>query len=57
MSDEIIREVWRAKDAIASTHGHDVRRLAAHLRERQKEDPSVVVVDRSNRDARKATEG
>ena len=31
MSDEVIEELWRIKDGIASEHGHDVRRLAAHL--------------------------
>jgi hypothetical protein len=57
MSDEIIRDVWRAKDAIAAAHGHDVKRLAAHLRQRQKEDASVVVVDRSDRNTRRIKEG
>lgn len=34
MSDEIIRELWRVKDAMAQEHGHDIRRLAAYLRDR-----------------------
>ena len=31
MPDEIIEELWRAKDAIAREHDHDVRKLAAYL--------------------------
>ncbi len=36
MSDEVIEELWRIKDGIASEHGHDVRRLAAHLQSRSR---------------------
>lgn len=32
MTDEIIQELWRIKDAIASEHGYDLDALAAHLR-------------------------
>ena len=31
MSDEVIRELWSVKDAMAQEHGHDVRDLAAYL--------------------------
>ncbi len=31
MSDEVIRELWSVKDAMAQEHGHDVRGLAAYL--------------------------
>ena len=31
MSDEIIEELWRIKDAMAREHGYDVGRLAAYL--------------------------
>ncbi len=31
MSDEVIRELWNVKDAMAQEHGHDVRGLAAYL--------------------------
>ena len=34
MSDEIIEELWRAKDTIALEHGNDVRQLAAYLQTR-----------------------
>ena len=44
MKDEIIREVWKAKDAVAARHHHDVKRLVEHLRSEEKS--SVVrVVD------------
>jgi len=32
MKDEIIREVWATKDAIAARHGYDIDRLVKHLR-------------------------
>jgi hypothetical protein len=32
MKDEIIQELWKAKDTIAARHGYSVRRLAEHLR-------------------------
>jgi hypothetical protein len=44
MKDEIIHEVWKAKDAIAAKHHHDVRRLVEHLRIEQLAS-SVRVVD------------
>ena len=31
MNDEVIRELWSIKDAMAQEHGHDVRSLAAYL--------------------------
>jgi len=44
MKDEIIQEVWRAKDAIAAKYKHNVENLARHLRRQQKLS-SVPVVD------------
>jgi hypothetical protein len=35
MSDEIIEELWKIKDAIAEEYGCDVKALAAHLRSRK----------------------
>jgi len=32
MADEIIRELWQIKDAMAREHGYDVDALVAHLR-------------------------
>jgi hypothetical protein len=37
MTDEIIREVWRAKDELAKQFNYDMEALAAELRKRQKE--------------------
>jgi predicted TIM-barrel fold metal-dependent hydrolase len=37
MTDEIIREVWRAKNELAKEFNYDMEALAAELRKRQKE--------------------
>jgi len=34
MKDEIIQELWDAKDKIARKHGHHVKRLVKHRRNR-----------------------
>ena len=54
MTDDIIQEVWKAKDAVAARHGHDLRALARHLRDRDRESTAVVVdlTDRRNRETR-----
>jgi hypothetical protein len=31
MKDEVMAEVWKAKDAISAEHHYDVKRLVAHL--------------------------
>jgi hypothetical protein len=43
MSDEIIQEVWQAKDAVAARHQYDVRRLVEHLRAEDQAAGSEVV--------------
>jgi hypothetical protein len=43
MTDEIIREVWRAKDELAKQFNYDLEALATELRRRQKESGRVVV--------------
>lgn len=35
MKDEIIKELWKAKDEIAQECGHDLHKLAALLRKKQ----------------------
>jgi len=35
LTDEIIQEVWRAKDLLAKTFNYDVEALAAEMRRRQ----------------------
>lgn len=32
MKDEVIAEVWKAKDTISAEHRYDVKRLVEHLR-------------------------
>jgi hypothetical protein len=32
MADEIIKELWKIKDAMASEYGYDVKALVAHMR-------------------------
>ena len=53
MSDEIIEELWRAKEDIAREHGNDVRKLAAYLqggklRERASGSPGRCELDASD---------
>jgi hypothetical protein len=36
MTDEIIKEVWKAKDTISARHHYDVRRLVEHLRSEER---------------------
>ncbi len=47
MADEIIKELWQIKDAIASKHGYDVDALVAHLRTRKRAGDHQVVDLRS----------
>ena len=54
MADEIIQELWDAKDAIAREHGYDVDSLFEHLRAKQQREGRRVV-DLSAR--RKASAG
>ena len=44
MKDEIIQEVWRAKDAISAEHNHDVKCLVESLRAKE-ESSGVRIVD------------
>jgi hypothetical protein len=43
VSDEVLREVWRIKDELSALYGHDLNRLFAEARQRQRESgrPSV----------------
>lgn len=51
MADEIIKELWKVKDAIAKEYGFDVRSLVAHLRARKHEEGKQVVDLRSMKQA------
>ena len=46
MKDEIIEEVWRAKEAIARSHNYDLDKLATALRTKEKEH-AIKTVDLS----------
>jgi hypothetical protein len=43
MADEIIKELWKIKDAIANEYGCDVKALVAHLRAKEHEGEQQVV--------------
>lgn len=43
MKDEIIQEVWNAKDAISAKHHHDVRRLVESLRAKEQASAARIV--------------
>ena len=43
MADEIIKELWEVKDAIAQEHGYDIDALVAHLRARRRAKGQRVV--------------
>ena len=41
--DLVLREIWRAKDALSAARGHSVEKLFADLREREKRSGHRVV--------------
>jgi hypothetical protein len=43
MKDDIIQEVWKAKDTVAARYNHDVKLLVEHLRAREKASSYQVV--------------
>ena len=43
MKDEILDQVWRAKDALAKKYGYDVRAMAKDLQRLEKESKVPVV--------------
>jgi hypothetical protein len=36
VADDVLREVWRIKDELSASYGHDLNRLFAEARERQR---------------------
>jgi len=42
-SDLVLQEVWQIKDSLSASYGHDVDRLFAEARERQKKSGHSVV--------------
>ena len=49
MNDEILQEVWRAKDEISAEHEYDVMRLVREMRSRESASSSRVVDLRADR--------
>jgi hypothetical protein len=43
VGDVVLQEVWRAKDTLSASYGHDVDRLFAETRARQKHSGHPVV--------------
>ena len=43
MKDEVIQEVWKAKDSISARYNYDVRCLVEHLRSEQRSQGTRVV--------------
>ena len=41
--DVVLKEIWRIKDTLSASYGHDVDRLFAEARERQKHSGHRVV--------------
>lgn len=41
--DVVLKEIWRIKDELSAAYGHDVDRLFAEARERQKHSGHKVV--------------
>jgi hypothetical protein len=41
--DSVLQEIWRVKDELSAARGHDVRRLFAETRERQKNSGRPIV--------------
>jgi hypothetical protein len=41
--DTVLQEIWRAKDSLSAAYGHDVDRLFADTRERQRQSGRPVV--------------
>jgi len=43
LDDDIIRELWRAKAAVAARYGNDVQAIVRALRKKQADDKRQVV--------------
>ena len=41
--DLVLQEIWRIKDELSASYGHDIHRLFADLRKRQKHSGHPVV--------------
>jgi len=43
LEDDLIKEIWRIKDALAAQYGYDVRAMVRALRKKQTESGRKVV--------------
>lgn len=43
MADEIIHELWKIKDDIASEHRYDVKRLVKYLKEKERNGKHKII--------------
>jgi hypothetical protein len=43
MKDEVLQEVWKAKDDLAARHNYDVRRLAEALKAKEGTSGHVIL--------------
>jgi hypothetical protein len=48
-TDLVLQEIWRIKDTLSAAYGHDVDRLFADARERQKQSGHPVVEPQTKR--------
>ena len=54
MKDEIIQEVWKAKEDIAARYDHNIRVMVDHLRKKE-HSSSALVVDLHSRAEKQRT--
>ena len=53
-TDLVLQEVWAAKDSLSASYGHDVSRLFAEARRRQKSSGRRIVnLEDSNKSSRR----
>jgi hypothetical protein len=56
MADEIIKELWKIKDAMASEYDNDVRALAIHLRDQKHAGDERVDLRSTKKSSRQKTQ-
>ena len=56
MTNEILNEVWRNRDAFARKHGYDIDAMVATLQEMERTEPLSRVVDRSPKKSTRTTQ-
>ena len=56
MKDEVLQEVWKAKDDLAARHNYDVRRLAESLMVKEGASGNVIL-DLHARERHRRTSG